>query len=364
MRARARLKTGLARALGATRLDRALGLVGGGRRLPLVVGYHRVVEDAAACPGPAIPSMLVSRRMLESHLDSIGRRFRFVTLDELGARLESGRAAPVAAVTFDDGYRDVYELAFPLLRRKGIPAAVFVVTDWIGSARPLSHDRLYRLLVRAWPAARDVLVRLGVAGAGPATPRAPADPFRALRLVLTRLPQAGVARVIAALEEETTPGGAALDDPRPLSWEMLAEMGRAGFTVGAHTRSHAVLTRETETRVREETAEARRALAARLGVRVDHFAYPDGAFDPAVVDAVAAADYRFAYTTCRHRDPRRPLLTIPRRLLWENSCLDPAGRFSPAVARCVTSGVFDLVAGCRRRHGASGGARLASVPRA
>ena len=68
------------------------------------------------------------------------------------------------------------------------------------------------------------------------------------------------------------------------------------------------------------------------------------------VEAVARAGYRFAYTTCHHRDRRHPLLTIPRCVLWENSCLDPGGRFSAAVASCVTSGIFHFASGCRHRH--------------
>ena len=101
----------------------------------------------------------------------------------------------------------------------------------------------------------------------------------------------------------------------------------------------------------EETAGARRALEERLGTSIKHFAYPDGAFDAETVEAVARAGYRFAYTTCHHRDRRHPLLTIPRCVLWENSCLDPAGRFSAAVASCVTSGIFHFASGCRHRHG-------------
>jgi len=358
---RTRLKTGLARALRATGADRLLGLVSGTRRLPLVVGYHRVVDDGLARRGPAIAPMLVSRRMLERQLDGIGRRFRFVSLDELGARLAAGDGfgAPVAAVTFDDGYRDVYEQALPLLTRKGIPAAVFVVTDWLDGAGPLPYDRLYLLLARGWPGAREVLVRLGVATA-PVSARALRDPFGALRLLLTTLSRDAQSRVIAALEETTPIDDEAFREIRPLTWQMLAEMRRAGFTVGAHTRSHAVLTLESRRRALDEAAGSRDALEARLGTRIEHFAYPDGAFDADVVDAVAAAGYRFAYTTCRHRDRYRPLLTIPRRLLWENSCLDAAGRFSPAVAGCLTRGIFDLAAGCRRRHGAAPGPGRAS----
>ncbi len=75
--------------------------------------------------------MLTSTKMFEQHLDWIGRHFRFVDLDEIGSAVRNGVPfeEPVAAVTFDDGYQDIYEHAVPILKRKGIPAAAFVVTD-------------------------------------------------------------------------------------------------------------------------------------------------------------------------------------------------------------------------------------------
>jgi len=350
---RAYLKTGLALVLGATRTDRLIQLMSGTRRLPLVVGYHRVVDDGRSLRASIIAPMLVSRRMFERQLDWMGRRFRFVSLDQLGAQLESGGAfrTPAATITFDDGYRDMYEHAYPVLKRKGIPAAVFVVTDWIDRATPLYHDRLYLLLTRDWSAAREVLVELGVMTAERAlTSRTFSEPFGALRFLLTTLCQEELARVLAALEERLSIDTDRLDGLKPLTWAMLAEMQRGGITVGSHTRTHALLTRESPSRMLEETVGARQALEERLGVPIDHFAYPDGAFNTETVEAVARAGYRFAYTTCHHRDRRHPLLTIPRCVLWENSCLDPGGRFSAAVASCVTSGIFHFASGCRHRH--------------
>ena len=93
--------------------------------------------------------MLVGIRTLEKQLDWVGRRYRFASLDEIGRQVEMGRSSdrPLAAVTFDDGYEDVYRNAFPLLSRKGIPAAVFAVTDHVGTDRPLAHDALYAQLL-------------------------------------------------------------------------------------------------------------------------------------------------------------------------------------------------------------------------
>jgi peptidoglycan/xylan/chitin deacetylase (PgdA/CDA1 family) len=355
------VKTGLACALhwsGAGRLKAARD---GAGRAPWIVGYHRVVEDFARSAQDNIAAMLIGRGMLERHLDWIGRRFRFVSLDEIGSRLERGETFdhPVAAITFDDGYSDVYHQAFPLLVRKGIPGAVFVVTDLIGTSRLPLFDRLHLLLSRAfavWPSPPDELASLlrglGIRRSGFDTrPLDAADPVRATRTLLEELPQDGIERVIASLETEVTIENGVIEERLPLTWEMLSEMRRAGFTIGSHTRTHPLLTGENEHKVLDETAGSRRVLEASLGIPIHHFAYPNGSFDDVAVGAVAAAGYRYAYTTCRHRDADHPLLTIPRTLLWENSVLGPSGHFSPALMSCQATGSFERVSGCRLDHG-------------
>src|SRR2546428_115579 len=71
-----------------TGVDALLHAVTGSGRWPLVIGYHRVVSDLARASINSIPSMLISERTLERHLDWIGRRFRFVSVDDLGTSLE------------------------------------------------------------------------------------------------------------------------------------------------------------------------------------------------------------------------------------------------------------------------------------
>jgi peptidoglycan/xylan/chitin deacetylase (PgdA/CDA1 family) len=358
-RLRGLVKTGLAHALSWMRADRFIGSLADSRTLPVVVGYHRVVENFAAAARRAIPAMLTSRVMLEQQLDWIGRRFRFVTLDELGERLERGaHLGGLAAVTFDDGYRDVYEHAFPLLKRKGIPAAVFVVTDLVGAEELHVHDRLTLLLTRAfrrWSdpprALESLLAELGIPQAAvERLDRIAGEPSLAVALLLRRLGRRDVELIMKALESQVGFDGTDATSMQSLTWEMLAEMQRGGFTIGSHTKTHAWLTQESMVTVVDEVEGARREIEHHLAVPVTHFAYPDGRFTTRTAAAVATAGYRFGYTTCMHRDARHPLLTIPRRMLWENSCLGANNRFSPAIMSCQLHGVFGLVRGCDQDH--------------
>ena len=194
---RSSIKVAAAKFLCNTGIDRAFRSAG----VPVVVAYHRVVEDFAESTATSNPSMLVSLEMLEKHLDWIGRRYRFVDLDELGARLESGdpSVGSLAALTFDDGYQDFYQLAHPLLQRKGIPAAIFVVTDYLGTSHVPIHDKLYLLLKRR----RRVFP---FSHALPPFAKVPdishMEPYTALRTMLELLPLNVVHSVADALEAE------------------------------------------------------------------------------------------------------------------------------------------------------------------
>ena len=350
----------LASALYGTRADRlAERLLRG--YVPLILGYHRVVEDDGN-GGNSLPGMRVSRQMLERHLDWLGRRFRFISLDELGAQMEGGEgfSEPVVAVTFDDGYSDVYHNAFPLLKRKGIPAAVFVVTGLVGSSSVPFFDRLYLLIAGAyskWDSGGEglgrLLLDLGIQmpGAENGSRTSLKHPYLATGLLLDTLPQEQLFRVMGALETHIKIETEALESLYPVTWEMLSEMHQAGITIGSHTQSHALLTNENFQKVLDETMLSRQDLERRLRTDVKHFAYPRGCFNPLVLSAVAAAGYEFGYTTCRHRDATYPLLTLPRKVLWENSCLDAFGRFSSSIMSCQVRQAFNWLDRCKQNHG-------------
>jgi peptidoglycan/xylan/chitin deacetylase (PgdA/CDA1 family) len=261
-----------------------------------VIGYHRVVEDFDRAASTDMPTMLVSRAMFERHVEWIGRHFEFVSLDEIGAHLESGEpfTRPVATITFDDGYRDVYDHAVPTLMRVGAAATVFVVTDQVDRCRWQIHDRMYHLLARAydtwqepWRGVSALLVHAEIA---PSVIQqlypACANPYLLTSLLLPAISQAQAALVMDLLNAEGGVEPASI--PRTLTWAMVRDLYRAGFTIGSHTRSHAWLANESADKSFEEIAGSKRDLEDRLGQTVRHFAYPGGQFTPTVVDLVAS----------------------------------------------------------------------------
>jgi peptidoglycan/xylan/chitin deacetylase (PgdA/CDA1 family) len=333
---RAWVKSAAAIALSSTGLDEILGRFKNGRT-PLIVAYHRVVDDYHRAARSSLPAMLVSTRTLERHLEWLGQHFDFVALDEVSTRPRGALASrPLASITFDDGYRDVYEHAFPLLQRKGIPFTVFMTTDLVGTSGGHVHDRLFSELSRV--RSRDValarmvelLTRVGL------------PPFEALRLaqlppvhstprLLGRLERSRVLWLAEMLHQEAKNGLPSGEPLQMLTWGMLRRLQASGVTIGSHTRSHVWLTRE-ESGVCESELRGR---------PVQHFAYPAGCFDHRVVRLVRDAGFDYGYTICLHRDATLPQLTIPRKVFWEGTCMDLRGRFSTSIMSCAAHRVFD-----------------------
>src|SRR3954469_9824442 len=264
------IKSAVAFALDTAGSERIVNAISPKHTQPLVLGYHQVVQTFRTDSRCGIRAMQISCSMLEKHLDWIAQRYRIVSLDELGDQFKNRETPerPSAAITFDDGYRDVYENAFPLLVRKGIPATIFVVTDIVGTTAPPLHDRLYLVLARAFeqwslPAVTlaELLNRLDL---GPSEPKRVAqsvpDAFLTLRALLDTLSQSDIHRLLYSLAAEFRIEQSVLEEFQPLNWEMLAERSQAGMTIGSHTKPHALLTSESGSRIREEIGGSRQTL--------------------------------------------------------------------------------------------------------
>jgi peptidoglycan/xylan/chitin deacetylase (PgdA/CDA1 family) len=117
------MKRLLGHTLFASRLDAVLL-----RNVAVVVAFHRV-QDA-----PRSDSLTIDVRMFERYCRFFRQHFRVVPLREVVERLERGlEPNRELAITFDDGYRDNYDNAMPVLEKLSLPATFFVVTQWIGT---------------------------------------------------------------------------------------------------------------------------------------------------------------------------------------------------------------------------------------
>ncbi|HWE25781.1 MAG TPA: polysaccharide deacetylase family protein, partial [Myxococcales bacterium] len=116
----------------------------GGVRV-LIVSYHRVVGNLRLESERALPTLNISRDTFRKHLSVLCETHEVVRLDDALEVLSGKRTArrDLAVITFDDGYRDVYDYAFPILREMKLPALSYVPSGFVGTQKRLAHDRLW-----------------------------------------------------------------------------------------------------------------------------------------------------------------------------------------------------------------------------
>jgi peptidoglycan/xylan/chitin deacetylase (PgdA/CDA1 family) len=262
-----------------------------------VLAYHRIAS--ATSPGfiGFAGNASADANEFSEQIGWAKDHFTPVTLTEVAGAVAGEGSLPrrPLLVTFDDGYRDNLTAALPVLQRHGVPAAVFLATDHIGSDLPFWWDRAARCL----EAAEDQRVRLSVLG----EVTLGADRRRLIRQWVQQAKQipddemrAAVAALPGILGVFEEPGGFA---GMTLDWNDVAAMSARGVEFGAHTCRHPVLTRVAASVAAAEVAGSVRRVAEAIGSVPLGFAYPNGQrrdVDDAIEAAVAASGVKLAFT--------------------------------------------------------------------
>jgi peptidoglycan/xylan/chitin deacetylase (PgdA/CDA1 family) len=247
---------------------RALGLPAANRRLQdagVILCYHNVVP--ADGEGRGGPGLHVGDSRFERQMRWLAAHYTVVSVREIVERMASAASMrSLAAVTFDDGYAGVFELAVPILARLGMPATVFLVSDAPG--RPAGF----------WWDQPDVVSSI--------------DEDRRKHW-LTALRGDGEA-ILSTVAAE---GARDLDRAhRPADWRVIRASLGGGIELGAHSATHRSLPALTDAELDYEIVSSRVAIQAATGVWPEVFAYPYGLWDQRVRERVRAAGYRAALT--------------------------------------------------------------------
>lgn len=310
----------------------------------LILMYHRVCDPMEGVQDYSPNGMSVTPREFRMQMDFVRRRYDVVPLSRLVAavRRESAFTPGMCAVTFDDGWRDVYLHALPVLRELSIPATVFLTAGFTTGQAWYWEERAKYLLAlvhggrpkhdsRKENEVREVLAKFGLGGLLSVSRRhVPVYLLEAGR----RLKQLDAFRreqLMSALEglaEQLAP-----DEPRAfMDSSEIREMGSNGVEFENHTNSHPILTDLGIEDMRDEILGAADCIRQLVGRTPEHFAYPYGKYDERVRDQVEALGIRSACTT-RLGLVRRD--SDPFALNRVNMCSPVAGREPLFAARVL-----------------------------
>jgi peptidoglycan/xylan/chitin deacetylase (PgdA/CDA1 family) len=258
-----------------------------------ILCYHRVgVEDVP------IYSRL-QPQVFDSQMKYLRRHYRLLSLkDMLGEMARPTSSVPAVAVTFDDGYRGVFEYAFPVLRKYDIPATVFAVADSIETGTAPWYDRIFLALsIHPEPALTIELDEPTKFSLESAEARLAATDG-IVRWLRTQ-PDWRRREFCSDLNRRLPVPEEKLEN-RMLNWEQLRTMQAHDVVCGSHTLSHPVLSQVDRENLLRELRDSRIALERQLGCPVKDFAFPFGKPSDCagITDAdLASCGYRSAATT-------------------------------------------------------------------
>ncbi len=286
----------------------------------IILGLHHIeghdgsmLSDRVA---PISPSMF---RLVLLYLQSLG--YSFVSLDDIARCPDRSKTA---AITFDDGFRSIYDNAFPVLRQFQAPFAVFLTTAALGASRLLWMHRVYAAVDRL--AAKDVYRIMESCSLK-------AQPGSSLKRTLGALVCQESPEKLRLFAEKLAAGAglsasdeAYIAERLYLRQDQVAEMMLGGMTIGAHGHYHWGLETLDQSQTQTEIEVCKDEIERTFGVQVAHYALPFGKANPHIRSVLEQLGLKSLCTTApglvrTNTDP----YALPR-LMVGTDVLDLAGQ--------------------------------------
>jgi len=234
----------------------------------LILCYHRVNDNQNSFFNG------VQANVFSKQMEVLSKYFKVLPLDNLVEQVLRNDVPPNAvAITFDDGYRDNYENAFPDLKRFGLPATIFLSTGAIDSKHTLWHDRVFDAFQRT--NAKFISINRKEYPLGSRVERfAALNEFRRYLRAFNYCDwDSLIEQLIVRLD--VTPDQFPANAEK-LNWKEIEEMSRHNITFGAHTVTHPILTRLPLSEAVDEIITSKETIEAKLRFPIRLFAYPNG----------------------------------------------------------------------------------------
>lgn len=264
--------------------------------------YHRVLPRDDQRFSLEEPGMVVQPETFQMHLRELKKHFELVSLTDWVNAKDNDEPLPqkACAVTFDDGWLDNYEYAFPILKEESVPATLFAVADKIETDFQFWPNIIAGLMVfEGISAMRDnAILRKALSSCDPVSGRVSGEQVASVIKALKAHTDVEIFQALESIGWRKYCGehlGRAL-----MGWQQLNEMRASGLvTVGSHTSTHRRLTSSvTLPDMEYEIVDSKRKLQRETGDSIDLFCFPNGDYNREALDMVRT-HYRAAVTTRR-----------------------------------------------------------------
>jgi len=259
-----------------------------------ILVYHRVIpyEDPFSMAA-------ITQRMFNDQMKILSSYFRVISLDQLYFEIKNNEIQPgTVVVTFDDGYRDNFLYAFPILKAYKIPATIFLTTNYIESHKMLWHDKVLFAI-------RNSKVKKIKFNSSPnsnfdfsSDKNKHLTVFMLLEYLKKFPPKIRDKKIMYLIDfckvNELS------SDPLMLNWSEVKKMYTMGISFGSHTNNHTILSTISAHEQKEEIYRSKELIENMLNNKIIAFAYPNGKsgdYTEVSKKFLNAAGYKMALTT-------------------------------------------------------------------
>lgn len=260
--------------------------------------YHRIGDSAKSQFDPNVFSC--DEYVFEQHLKFYKSNFDIVTIDELNTLSQSQKKLSnrYALITFDDGYIDNYQLAYPLLKEYQVPATFFIATDfiekdiipwWDEIAYLIKNSNQEFLQLDNWEAPISLISK--------SKDEHIKQVLQLIKLDSSRTMCEKIINLKAALNLKS--GYLTPHKDLFMSWKMLKEMQENGMSIGSQSCSHSIMSHLSIEEQKYEAAHSKKLLSDKMGKEITSFAYPVGglsAFTKATEKVLEESHYTLGFS--------------------------------------------------------------------
>jgi peptidoglycan/xylan/chitin deacetylase (PgdA/CDA1 family) len=251
-----------------------------------ILMFHRVGprSDNWSCE----PLSLLS---FERYISQFSKNQEIISLETLWRYLQEDKSLPEKAViiTFDDGYRDNFLYAYPILNKYKVPATIFLTTGHINSDKLFWWDKVGYLLQNS------KVKQFSLFELGDYSLHSTKEISQAYFKISEGLKKVDEERKIFLIDKLREISGAGIPGGMAkeliLSWEEIREMHNSGIKFGAHTVNHPILEKIPLEKAKWEISQSKKDIENILGVKVLDFAYPNGNYSDSILGYIKGVGF-------------------------------------------------------------------------
>lgn len=286
-------------------------------RRKYILTYHRITNNKSHLSGPN-QSLFISKKSFELQIKHLVRKYKIVSLDQLVKNINNRQ--PVIAITFDDGFKDIFLNAYPILQKYRVPATIFLTTDYINQKKVYWWDKIALILTKK--GLKKVKVRN--------IPRKISKQIIEISSIIdVKKKNLTIKKFINALKKFNPEDrenlikdlskqlgiskSDFLKDNAMLNWAEARSMQESGLiSFGSHTKTHRILTLLDRVQQKKELLDSKKIIEEQLKSKIFFIAYPNGDNNKQINKIAKEAGYTAGFVTDKFISEENDIFSLKR----------------------------------------------------